>query len=185
MVTTRITQKSFTHVLQGLDVVIFGILKTAWSSAIKSYTTKNIKAAFQKTGVWPFSDTVVSLAQMAPSLEHSLHAHSLFTLPSPEACTIKSIPSIPTQGTARASPESVNGEGIEGHVPAFPDSPDGNRALAMGSALVPMSTPQRLTAAFGRTSSASFLFDAAPVESGDNLPPLVFLKRQRMLSTEA
>lgn len=78
-----------THIYQGLDVVIFSILKkdlseerdkweretgekiskknflTVYGRAhIRALTPKNIKAAFRKTGVWPFEPSVVTAEMM-------------------------------------------------------------------------------------------------------------------------
>ena len=38
-------------------------------------TAKNIKAAFRKTGVWPFNPNVISTKMMAPSKETSCEGH--------------------------------------------------------------------------------------------------------------
>ena len=84
-----------THVYQGLDIVIFSILKRTWSDEhdkfekngsvitklnfmsiyakahVQAFTKDNIHAAFRKTGVVPFNPDVVTDAMMAPSLETS------------------------------------------------------------------------------------------------------------------
>ncbi|PIL26583.1 centromere protein B [Ganoderma sinense ZZ0214-1] len=86
-----------THALQGLDVVIFGPLKQAWTTVRDNYerqggtvskrnflslyakahnialTSDNIKAAFRKTGVVPLNPAVIPNNMMAPSLESSSH----------------------------------------------------------------------------------------------------------------
>lgn len=80
-----------THVYQGLDVVIFAPMKTAWTTArdrwereehtvdktnflsvyaeahLATLTEENIKATFRKTGVIPFNPSVVTSTMMAPS----------------------------------------------------------------------------------------------------------------------
>ncbi|PPR07729.1 hypothetical protein CVT26_003722 [Gymnopilus dilepis] len=81
-----------THLYQGLDVVIFGPLKRAWSkfrdeferktgraigkthflavyaqAHLEALTKENIEAAFKKTGVVPFNPDVITEAMMAPS----------------------------------------------------------------------------------------------------------------------
>ena len=82
-----------THVYQGLDVVIFSVLKRAWSEErdkfeksgpavskvnflevyakahVRAFTKENILAAFKKTGIVPFNPDVITDAMMAPSLE--------------------------------------------------------------------------------------------------------------------
>jgi len=89
-----------THIFQGLDVVIFAILKLylaqerdellrSTGKAIdksnfnmvyaKAYTRaltpENIKSAFRKTGIVPFNPDVITPAMMAPSKETSCEAH--------------------------------------------------------------------------------------------------------------
>jgi hypothetical protein len=85
-----------THIYQGLDVVIFGPLKTYWteerdkyerttgqkvskSNFLKIYgaahvcafTETNVRATFRKTGLIPFNPAVVTKEMMAPSIEMS------------------------------------------------------------------------------------------------------------------
>ena len=84
-----------THVYQGLDVVIFSILKHTWSDEqdrfeaqgptvtklnfmaiyakahTRTFTKSNIQAAFAKTGIVPYNPGVVTTEMMAPSLETS------------------------------------------------------------------------------------------------------------------
>ena len=89
-----------THVFQGLDVVIFSPLKTIlgeerdkWlrengvamdknsflviygKAHVRALTSANIKAAFKKTGVWPFNPNVVTADMLAPSKETSCESH--------------------------------------------------------------------------------------------------------------
>ena len=86
-----------THVLQGLDIVIFAVVKGSWSAALdeweqetgqkvtkddflfiyakahlKGFTKSNILQAFQKTGVYPLNPNKITTTQMAPALEHSI-----------------------------------------------------------------------------------------------------------------
>ncbi|RPD71538.1 CENP-B protein, partial [Lentinus tigrinus ALCF2SS1-7] len=97
-----------THVYQGLDVVVFGILKTFWREErdrweregnrkvtkenfiviysrawIRTATPEVIKSAFEKTGVWPLNRNRISAKAMAPSRETSYRGSLLFTPPSP------------------------------------------------------------------------------------------------------
>ena len=89
-----------THILQGLDVVIFATMKLYLSDKwdkweqetgqkiskmnflaiyglahLCTLTAKNIKAAFQKAGVWPFNPNVISTEMMVPSKETSCKGH--------------------------------------------------------------------------------------------------------------
>jgi hypothetical protein len=96
-----------THVYQGLDVVIFSVLKWAWSDErdkfeksgpvvsklnflsvyarahARAFTTANILAAFSKTGIVPFNPDVMTEEMMAPSLETSISSLLPLTLGSP------------------------------------------------------------------------------------------------------
>ena len=89
-----------THILQGLDVVIFATMKLYLSDErdkweretgqkiskmnflaiygrahLRTLTAENIKAAFRKTGVWPFNPNVISTEMMAPSKETFREGH--------------------------------------------------------------------------------------------------------------
>jgi hypothetical protein len=89
-----------THIYQGLDVVIFAILKlllgqerdkllrdtgkaidksnflSVISNAyIRALTPGNIKTAFRKTGIHPFNPNVITPDMLAPSKETSLESH--------------------------------------------------------------------------------------------------------------
>ncbi|KDQ23014.1 hypothetical protein PLEOSDRAFT_1022730, partial [Pleurotus ostreatus PC15] len=99
-----------THIYQGLDVVIFGPLKTYWTEEkakfkretglsitkehflgvyghahLRALTPGNIKAAFKKTGIIPFDCSVVTEEMMAPSLESSYRGH----LPVPPSTPVR------------------------------------------------------------------------------------------------
>jgi hypothetical protein len=81
-----------THLYQGLDVVIFSVLKRSWSkfrddykrttgktvnktnflgvyakAHLEAFTTENIKAAFRATGVVPFNPNMIPESALAPS----------------------------------------------------------------------------------------------------------------------
>jgi hypothetical protein len=97
-----------THIFQGLDVVIFSPLKKfigeerdTWlcehrgamdknnflaiygRAHVRALTPDNIKAAFKKTGVWPFNPDVVTEEMLAPSRETSCEAHLPLPLDDP------------------------------------------------------------------------------------------------------
>ncbi|KZP14784.1 DDE-domain-containing protein, partial [Athelia psychrophila] len=88
-----------THVYQGLDVVVFSVLKRYWSEErdrwerehggtvnkknflavygaahIRALTPDIIKSAFEKTGVCPFAPGRIKSSALAPSLETSTQA---------------------------------------------------------------------------------------------------------------
>ena len=97
-----------THVLQGLDVVAFAILKRRWHAEhdrwesehwpqklsksaftqlfgavfLETMTEGLVKQCFEKTGVIPFNAEIVTPRQMAPSKEHSTTI-DVNVLPSP------------------------------------------------------------------------------------------------------
>jgi DDE superfamily endonuclease len=101
-----------THVVQGLDVVAFSVLKQNWTverdkwnvshhpekiskttflcvyaaAHQNSFTTKNILASFAKTGVWPFNASVVTPKQMAPSTAHLTTGSLPIEVTSPVKC---------------------------------------------------------------------------------------------------
>lgn len=84
-----------THVYQGLDVIIFSVLKLNWSDARDDWerdgrtvtkatfleiyskahfltlTASNVEAAFRSTGIVPFNPDVITAETMAPALETS------------------------------------------------------------------------------------------------------------------
>lgn len=88
-----------THALQGLDVVCFARMKEAWKDEItahetrtgqpvkkadfaevfgkaflKAFTPGTVLAAFEATGIYPYNPTVITDAQMKPSLATSTKA---------------------------------------------------------------------------------------------------------------
>jgi len=89
-----------THVLQGLDIVAFSVLKRSWTFARDSWEQDNapvkltkgpflkvfsecftktmtpllVHACFESTGIIPFNHDVVQSSQMGASIPHSTHA---------------------------------------------------------------------------------------------------------------
>ena len=97
-----------THIYQGLDVVIFSVLKWHLSDEcdkwvcqhageinktnflelyrnvhLAALTSENVQAAFWKTGVWPFNPAVVTDETLAPSKPTSQQSNLSITLPTP------------------------------------------------------------------------------------------------------
>jgi len=95
-----------THLLQGLNVVLFACAKAEWTksqdqwecetgevvtketflkvfgeSYLAAFTPENNKKAFAKTGVHPFDHSVIKPTDLAPSIEHSKHATLLLEVP--------------------------------------------------------------------------------------------------------
>jgi hypothetical protein len=97
-----------THLLQGLDVVLFSRVKVEWTKSrdaferetgegvsketflqvfgeayIAAFTPENNKKAFSKTGVHPFDRSVIKRKDLAPSLEHSKYSSPPVEVPEP------------------------------------------------------------------------------------------------------
>jgi hypothetical protein len=97
-----------THLYQGLDVVIFSVLKRCWSDArdsferkhgqkvtktnflsvyaqahLKALTEENILAAFRKTGIVPFNPDMITDQMMAPSATSSTRGNLPLPMESP------------------------------------------------------------------------------------------------------
>ena len=89
-----------THIYQGLDVVVFAVLKHYLSveqdallrttgnaidkgnflqivskAYITTLTPELIKTAFHKTGIWPFNPNVITADMLAPSKKTSVQSH--------------------------------------------------------------------------------------------------------------
>lgn len=103
-----------THALQGLDVVCFACMKKAYQEAVsdfekrmkrkfkkadftgvfgkaflEAFTPETIKAAFEKTGVYPFNPNAISAKQMRPSEATSLTKAYPLPNPSPVAAIME------------------------------------------------------------------------------------------------
>ncbi|RDB22968.1 hypothetical protein Hypma_009914 [Hypsizygus marmoreus] len=97
-----------THLYQGLDVVIFSIMKTTWGRCrdalerdtnqvvdktnflsvyadahLQTLTKENIVAAFKATGIVPFNPDVITTEMLAPSITTSTHGQLPLPMESP------------------------------------------------------------------------------------------------------
>lgn len=104
-----------THIYQGLDVVVFSVLKryvreehdnyecttaTKFSKSnflqiyrhahLRALIPEIIESAFRKTGVWPFNPNLVTPKMMAPSKVTSVESHLPVVPPTP-VCIIASL----------------------------------------------------------------------------------------------
>jgi DDE superfamily endonuclease len=169
-----------THVYQGLDVVIFSVLKRAWSDErdrfeaqgsaitklnfmavyakahIRTFTEDNIRAAFAKTGVVPYNPGVVTAEMMAPSLETSTTRR----LPLALATPVREIVDLISHHNARKRKRQERFEREE-------LQPEQGEAASS-----PPYTPVRRGLASLATTSASFLVSNSPILSSATLPPL-------------
>lgn len=117
-----------THLLQGLDVVAFAVLKRAWTLACdlwkemnhpakltkydflsvfaqayeEAMTVENRIKSFSKTGVVPFDPTVIRPEQMAPSIPHSTRGSLPLPLPSPVKRMMKAHHQLMKEGQPRS-----------------------------------------------------------------------------------
>ena len=177
-----------THVYQGLDVVIFSILKHAWSDErdkfeaqgspvtklnfmsvyakahIRTFTKHNIRAAFAKTGIVPHNPNVITTEMMAPSLETSTLSMLLLGLATP----VHEVVNLISHHNARKQKQQETDEAEE-------------------KANTTSYTPVRRGLASLATTSASFLVSDSPILSSSTLPPLFttiispFAQRDAML----
>lgn len=101
------------QIYQGLDVVIFAVLKRCFGKEMKNseestgqsvqkenfltvytpahlaaFTEANIKAVFSKTGIYPFNRDAISPAQLKPSVETSCTGDGL---PLPQLSPVKAL----------------------------------------------------------------------------------------------
>jgi len=107
-----------THVYQGLDVVVFSVLKRRWAEEktkweegggevtketflkiygeahIKTLTPELVRKAFEKTGVFPFNPDIIPQEMMAPSKETSLEGPLPLAASSPIRIAAKSLRSL-------------------------------------------------------------------------------------------
>jgi hypothetical protein len=114
-----------THIYQGLDVVIFSQLKKYWQEErdaeerehrqrvsksnflsvyarahIRALTPDNVKAAFKKTGVYPFDPSVITDDMLAPARETSLKHHAIVPLQTPVRVLVGAITKLQRQWRA-------------------------------------------------------------------------------------
>jgi hypothetical protein len=171
-----------THVYQGLDVVIFSVLKRAWSDErdrfeaqgpavtklnfmavyarahTRTFTEGNIRAAFAKTGIVPFNPGIITVEMMAPSLKTSTTS----LLPLGLASPVREIVDLISHHKARKRKrQEIDLEETE-----RPQPEQG----AAGSS--PPYTPVRRGLASLATTSASFLVSSSPILSSAALPCL-------------
>jgi DDE superfamily endonuclease len=180
-----------THVYQGLDVGVFGVVKLYWTQErnkclrekgervtkenflsiygaahIRALTPETIRSAFRKTGAWPFDPGVVTAEMMAPSLATSCQG----SLPLPQPSPIRAIASMlrqlahPQDGSDddTASESDTDSDAMDVDTPDVP--------TASNNPFVP--APVRSAFDNLASTSASFLTNCSPLRSAYHLPPL-------------
>lgn len=166
-----------THIYQGLDVVIFSPLKRHFSEArdnfertrrekvtkdnflrvfaeawMKAATPDNIKAAFRKTGAWPYDPSQISARMLAPSKETSYTCNLPLQPPSPVRVVSKAM--------AHLRRHDQHGESSASNAERCSPIPEGALQAAAD-----------LRAELASTS-ANFLVSSSPIRSTDSLPTL-------------
>ncbi|KAJ7741558.1 hypothetical protein DFH07DRAFT_778038 [Mycena maculata] len=168
--------------VSGLDVVIFSLLKRYWTEEktkfectsrqkmdkmnflkiygqahVRALTKSNIKAAFRKTGLWPFNYAVITPEMMAPSIETAAWGHLPIALNTPIRVVTDMIHQIHQRAKCPLSPDDVDEVGtlsVTQHQPSL--------AAYLNSSLQTI-----------RTSSSSFLVTSSPVQSTSAPPAFV------------
>jgi hypothetical protein len=173
-----------THVYQGLDVVIFSVLKQAWSDEwdkfersgppvsklnflsvygrahVRAFTKANILAAFSKTGIVPFNPNVVTTEMMAPSLETSISSLLPLVLTSPVQEVIDLISH--HRARKRKREDDIDLQASRQTPPSTPTASSSNT----------MYTPVKRGLNVLETTSVSFLVLDSPLVSTSRLPAL-------------
>ncbi len=172
---------------QGLDVAIFGPLKTYFSEECATYEREQglkvkkesflqvygrahvrafkpevILSAFQKTGVHPFNPNAINPNQLAPSRHTSYATH----MPLPQPTPIRAVSRL-LRGLTIASTESSRAGSAESSVCPSPDSDAHDSEPVIDPQLLIEETLQTL-----RESSQKQLFTGETVRSGFQQPAL-------------
>jgi hypothetical protein len=178
-----------THIYQGLDVVIFSQLKKFWQEErdieerehrkrvsktnflsvyarahIRALTPDNVKAAFRKTGVYPFNPSVITNDMLAPARETALEHHAVVPLETPVRVLVGAITKLQRQW--RDAP-STSGNEIRA---TSPTTRSGNKTATSDNDDEGSSTdsdvPELLISAFNQLSKTQHpLFTNKPLGS--------------------
>ncbi len=177
-----------THIYQGLDVVIFSVLKKCWSEEkdiffretgqkvtkdtflkiyaqahLRALSEENIKAAFSKTGAWPFNPNKVTTEMLAPSLETSTIHTSLIQQTSP----IRTISKLISQYSRHSS----NSQSLSSITTTVNTTPQQGPVVPIDPVLL---EEDRRTLTELASSSASFLISSSPIRSTSNIPVVTY-----------
>ncbi|RXW17484.1 hypothetical protein EST38_g8369 [Candolleomyces aberdarensis] len=170
-----------THIYQGLDVVIFSPLKTAWTEAwdeyerrtgqkvnkqcflevyanahMKALSKQNIISAFRVTGVVPLNPDVITETMLAPSRTSSTSSSLPVPLPSPTQALSDTIHALIAR-QARSEDEGMDSDsGTDNERDVLPHPQ--------------MEVPARRAIDSLQGTSASFLVSRSPLTSQHELP---------------
>lgn len=173
-----------THVYQGLDVVVFSVLKRAFSDEmlkfeastgqsvgksnflsiyapahIRAFTTENIRMAFAKTGVIPFNPTIIQPEQLKPSIESSTTGSGLPLIPPTPVRTMANL-------MRNFSHRSMEYEDIQ----------DANtQPQTIDPSLLPKLSQAKNEL---HSTSSGFIFSSSPIKASSSLPLYVTPSQQ-------
>jgi hypothetical protein len=181
-----------THVYQGLDVAVFGVLKVYWTEErdkhecetwqkvtkenflaiygrahVRALTEETIRSAFRKTGVVPFDRNIVTQVMMAPSLETSSYGNMPLLQPSP----VRRMAAVMRE--LIAPPPGRDDWDMNIDDPGSPmdvDEPDFPGPGTMSDPFLALNVQSALMELGSSSSSASFLFSSNPVQSSSQPP---------------
>lgn len=179
-----------THIYQGLDVVIFSVLKKCWSEEkdnffretgqkvtkdtfltiyaqahLRALSEANIKSAFAKTGAWPFNPHMITTDMMAPSLESSITHTSLLQQTSP----IRAVSRLISQHSRHSTHSQSTSSQTTGIVDTTPPQ---TSVIPIDPVLLEEDNRRALTEL--ASSSASFLISSSPIRSTSNVPFMTY-----------
>ena len=186
-----------THLYQGLDVVIFSVLKRAWSKFrddyerqtkqavnktnflsvyakvhIETFTEANIRSAFRATGVVPFDPSVITENMLAPSRTTSTIAGLPIPLPAPIQILSDMIHCSLARQTRdhdqqRLEPDINNTGPVSDSETDAAEQEDNDQAVGMQ---VRVSSPVRMAISELQSTSARTIFSSSPIHSSDDIP---------------
>lgn len=164
-----------THIYQGLDVVVFSVLKRYFSDEmlrfeartgtavnktnflavytpahVQAFTKENIQMAFAKTGIYPYNPDIIAPSVMKPSIETSITGPGLTLVP---PTPVRTMAKFITDAAALLPKNHVN-------IPIDP-------GLVMPPTM-PVDSLQIINEL--RSSSASILINQSPIRSTYALP---------------
>lgn len=181
--------------MQGLDVVVFGVLKHFWTverdrheretggkvdktnflaiygrAHLRTMNPDTIRAAFRKTGIWPLDPTVITDVMMALSKETSCEGH----LPIEPASPVKAIAKL-LRDLSISNPDN-DGGGVDSDALDEPLSNPENRQLPADSETTAASTAStRMHLAISTTlqrlttTRLAYLISPSPLSSTSQL----------------
>ncbi|KAI5116343.1 hypothetical protein M0805_005818, partial [Coniferiporia weirii] len=192
-----------THIYQGLDVSCFRILKWFYSEErekferqgngtvkkedflhvyaaahMRAFTPETIKAAFSKTGVYPFNPNAIKADLLKPSIESSCIGSGLPLAHSQMSTPVRVVLQLLKDAQSHQSSENASLASSR-DVSTNPSACASERGSGCSSPIdfVGISETQQLadeSLKALKNSSVGFLFSNQPIASSSELPPLQF-----------